>query len=82
MEVSSTPILVPTYLCLPVSLAVKDRKWHIKFGVKFQKRYRLKDMLNGSACKLILPISMQQNVCKVVETVVERALGLCKIPED
>ena len=82
MEVSSTPILVPTYLCLPVSLAVKDRKWHIKFGVKFQKRYRLKDMLNGSACKLILPISIQHHVCKSSETVVEGALGLCKIPED
>ena len=82
MEVSSTPILVPTYLCLPVSLAVKDRKWHIKFGVKFQKRYRLKDMLNGSACKLILPISMQHHVCNIAETVVEGALGLCKIPED
>ena len=82
MAVATMPISLPTYLCLAIFLAVKDRKYHIKFGVKFPKKYRLKDMLNGSACKLILPISMQQNVCKVVETVVERALGLCKIPED
>ena len=75
-------ISVPTYLCLAISLAVKDKKWHSKIGVKFPQKYRLKDMLNGSACKLILPISIQQNACKVVETVVEGELGLCKIPED